>query len=293
MTKDVLDAFWRAMAYCLHPRVIVWSLLPLVIAGVSVWMLGALFWEPAIDEIHAWLRGWSLLEALRHWLERMGWSHLYTMLPILVLMALAVPAVVLLTLLLVALLMVPAIVKLVAARRFPAMQRRRGAGLLASVGWSIGCTLLAAVALLASLPLWLLPPLALLLPPLIWGWLSCKVMSFDVLADHASADERRQLLRAHRTPLLVMGVATGYLGSAPTLLWGMGAMALPLAPLLMPAALWLYTLVFAFSALWYAHYALAALHRLRLAAGTVEVAADVLDLPADLPPLPAPAAEKP
>ena len=29
--KPLLDAFWRAAAYCLHPRVIVLSLLPLVL----------------------------------------------------------------------------------------------------------------------------------------------------------------------------------------------------------------------------------------------------------------------
>jgi hypothetical protein len=33
--------------------------------------------------------------------------------------------------------------------------------------------------------------------------------------------------------------------------------------ILMPVAIWLYTLVFAFSSLWFAHYSLAALEQLR------------------------------
>ena len=36
-----------------------------------------------------------------------------------------------------------------------------------------------------------------------------------------------------------------------------------MAPLLVPVAIWIYTLVFAFSSLWFAHYTLAALEQLR------------------------------
>ena len=113
------------------------------------------------------------------------------------------------------------------------------------------------------MPLWFVPPLVLIVPPLIWGWLSCRVMGFDVLAEHASADERRAVLREHRWPLLAIGVVCGYLGAAPTLLWALGAAALIFAPVLVLVSVWLYTLVFAFAALWFAHYALAALQRLR------------------------------
>jgi hypothetical protein len=40
-------------------------------------------------------------------------------------------------------------------------------------------------------------------------------------------------------------------------------MFIAMAPLLVPLAIWIYTLVFAFASLWFAHYALAALQRLR------------------------------
>jgi hypothetical protein len=295
MMSPLLDAFWRAVAYCLHPRVILLSLLPLLIAGGGVWILGVFFWEQAIDGINAWLHTWSLVDGARQWLVSVGWANVFSMLPIVVLLALAVPAIVLVTLLLVALFMVPSIVKLVTARRFPTLQRREGGGFLASASWSLWCTALAAIALIASIPLWFIPPLVLIVPPLIWGWLSYKVMTFDVLSEHADRDERRRILREHRWPLLGIGIITGYLGSAPTLIWGIGAMALPLAPVLMPVSLWLYTLVFAFSALWFAHYALAALQALRVQAGaTLRPVDEVIDLPPASPAPPAaPAAPLP
>ena len=82
-----------------------------------------------------------------------------------------------------------------------------------------------------------------------------------MLALHASRDERRRLMAAHRWPLFGMGVLTGYLGAAPSLLWAMSALTLVFAPVLILVSIWLYTLVFAFSALWFAHYLLAALQR--------------------------------
>ena len=38
-----------------------------------------------------------------------------------------------------------------------------------------------------------------------------------------------------------------------------------LAPLLVPVAIWIYTLVFAFASLWFAHFTLAVLQRMRAA----------------------------
>jgi hypothetical protein len=84
-----------------------------------------------------------------------------------------------------------------------------------------------------------------------------------VLSGHASADERRELLKARRGPFLAMGIVSGYMGAAPTLLWAFGAITFVLAPVLLVLSMWLYTLVFAFAAAWFAHYALAALQDLR------------------------------
>jgi hypothetical protein len=121
----------------------------------------------------------------------------------------------------------------------------------------------AVVAMGFSVPLWFVPPLVMILPPLIWGWLTYRVLAFDVLALHASADERRWILRHRRWSLLFMGVVCGYLGSLPSLLWAVSAASLIFAPLLVIVSVWLYTLVFAFAACWFAHFALAELERLR------------------------------
>jgi Etoposide-induced protein 2.4 (EI24) len=251
----VLDAAGRAAGYCLHPRVIGWSLAPLLLATLGVFGAMWLAWEPMVAGMRAFIDEWRLVDALLRWLDAHQAESWRTVVANGLVMALVLPVVMAVALLLVAALMTPAMARLVAERRFAGLQRRQGGGFWAGVAGSLGATALALVALFLSLPLWFIPGVVLVLPPLIWGWLSYRVFSFDVLAEHATAEEREQLRRAHRLPLLGIGVACGYLGAAPSLVFA--------APLLLPLAVFLYMLVFAFTALWFTHYLLAALQGLR------------------------------
>ncbi len=177
--------------------------------------------------------------------------------------------------------MAPPLTRLVADRRFPTLEQKKGASFFGSVFRSLGLTVLALLALVVSMPLWLIPPLVLILPPLIWGWLTYRVMSFDALAEHANAEERDALLRVHRLPLLGVGILCGYLGAAPSIVWASGLLFAAAFFVLVPLAIWIYTLVFAFSALWFAHYCLDALAQLRAqraAAAVSTSAAEMADV---------------
>lgn len=259
----VFDAFWRAFAYCLHPRVMLASLAPLLLMATALGLLGYFFWEPAMDQVRLWLESYALLENAWALLERIGMGKLKTVLAPMLVLLVVTPVVVIGSLLLVALGMTPALVRMVAARRFSHLERLQGASFWRSALWSAFFCAVALLACLLTMPFWLLPPVALVLPALIWGWLTSKVMAFDALAEHASAQERQAVLREHAMPLLVMGIVCGYLGAAPSLIWSLGVMAIVWAPVLLPFSVWLYTLVFAFSSLWFVHYCLAALEAYR------------------------------
>jgi len=281
----LLDSFWRAVAYCLHPRVIALSLLPLIALVAIAGGLSYFFWDSAIDLVFRWLESSEWMESITRWLADMGMAGLKNALaPLLVIFAVT-PILVVVVLFVVALLMTPAVVNLVSRRRFPDLERKHGASFFVGAMWSLGSMILAIVALVISLPLWLIPPLILILPPLIWGWLTYRVMAFDSLADHASTEERRLVFREHRMWLLLMGIGTGYLGAAPSIVWASGWFFAAAFPILIPVAIWIYTLVFAFSSLWFAHYCLAALAQLRTVPLTVAPATPVA-LPDDRPPTP-------
>jgi hypothetical protein len=284
----LFDAAWRAAMYCLHPRVIALSVLPLLLMVGAALALGWFYWEPAVDAVRQSFDRWELTAALIGWLEGLGLANLRAVLAPLVIVFLATPVIVVVSLIAVAVLMTPAMVSLVADRRFTSLEKKRGGSFLSGVALALVATAAALVAMVVSIPLWFVPPLVLVIPPLIWGWLTYRVMSYDVLADHASAHERRELMRRHRGALLTMGFVCGYLGAAPSVVWASGVMFVALAPVLVPVAIWIYTLVFAFSALWFAHFALASLQALRRESG-----ADGATRPASEPTVPAVAIASP
>jgi hypothetical protein len=259
----LFDSFWRAVAYCLRPKVIWLSLLPLLLIGGLLLGLGYLYWNAATEAVRLWLESATWLGSISSWLTSMGLVKLETVVAPLLLVFVVTPLIVVVSLLVVSLMMTPALTALVAEKRFPALERLRGGSMIASLWWSLASAGLALIALLVSVPLWLIPPLILILPPLIWGWLTYRVMAFDALAEHASSEERQEVFSRHRWPLLGIGVFCGYLGAAPSVMWASGLVFIALAPLMVTLAIWVYTLVFALSSLWFAHYCLAALQALR------------------------------
>jgi len=263
--KLLFDSFWRAVAYCLHPRVIGLSLLPLLVAGVLTLGVGVLFWENAVASVRATLEHWSLVNSMLEWMSSMLGANFRTVIAPLIVVALAIPVVVAFTLVLVALWVTPAAVTMVARRRFPTLERRHGGSWWRGLLWSLACTVAALLMVMITLPFWLIPGLALVLPPVIWGWLTARVMGFDALAEHAGVAEREAILRAHRWPFLVMGIISGFLCGVPSMIWTISASVLILAPIVMPAVIWLYTMIFTFAALWFTHYALSVLASLRAA----------------------------
>ena len=261
--KNMADSFWRAVVYCLHPKVIMLSLIPLVLMGVIVMGLGTLYWDAALQSVRIWMDTSSNLDWAWVWLARVGLMSLKSVVAPLIIIFAVTPLVVVMSLLAVSFMMTPALVNMVADRRFAQLERKRGGSMLQGVAWTLLSVVLALGALVLTLPLWWLPPMAMVMPALIWGWLTYRVMTYDVLADHASRVERLELMRRYRFQLLIMGVITGLMGAAPSLVWASGALFVAAFVVLIPIAVWIYTLVFIFSALWFVHFLLDALAQVR------------------------------
>ena len=182
--------------------------------------------------------------------------------PLLVLM-LAIPIIVIVCVLVVAVLMAPSIVSLVRSGASEQLERKRGGTFVhqrAVVAWlhpggdpGLGAFHAAVVG----------SALVLVLPPLIWGWLTYRVMAFDALAEHASKPERGGDLQAPPPQPAGHRHSDRAVGRRARHRLGLGGGVRGGFFVLVPVAIWIYTLVFAFSSLWFTHYCLAALQRLR------------------------------
>ncbi len=109
----------------------------------------------------------------------------------------------------------PVFVRAVEARHFPALERRQG-------GTILGSLVNAAVALAVFLPLWLVTLPLLFFPvvgvpvSLVLGaWLNQRLFRYDALAEHASADELRTVVRSARRRLMGLGLVVAPLALVP------------------------------------------------------------------------------
>lgn len=273
--KQVLIAFGRAVLSQLHFKMLLLTVLPFVVS-VALW--GALLsfgLQPTVDWLHAYF---SEHDGFRTAGEILGWfglGALKTVLVPLIAMWVLLPLMILTALVFVGTLAMPVIVRHVGRRHYPDLEQRKGGSLAGSLWVATYSFIVFIVLWLLTLPLSLIPPLTFAVQPLLWGWLTYQVMSYDALAEHASLEEYRQVVRLHRWPLLTIGAIAGAMGAAPTLLWLGGALSVIFFPVLAAGAIWLYVLVFVFSGLWFQHYCLEALAAYRARPSSMPILKDI------------------
>jgi hypothetical protein len=260
----VLTAYGRALRAQLSSRMLLLSVLPLLLS-VALW--GGLLWlwlQPLLDWMHALFADYGVFQAGGSVLAWLGLGVLKAMVVPLAAMLLLLPLMIATSLLFMGVAAMPAIARHVGARQFPDLEKKHGGSLAGSLLVNFSGILVFALLWLLTLPLYVFPPLAVLAQALLWGWLSARVMGYDALADYASADERRELVRRHRGRLLAIGAVSGLAGALPGIAWIGGALiSFVLFPFLAVLSVWLYLLIFIFTGLWFQYYCLQALADLR------------------------------
>ncbi len=272
--RPVMTAFGRAVWSQLHFRMLLLSVLPFVLSivvwGFALW----LYLQPMIDGLQAYFienDGFRFSNDVLMWI---GMGALKTVVVPLIAMWILLPLMILTALIFVGVMAMPVIAKHVGSRHYNELEARKGGTFLGSLWTSTSSFVVFLVLWIITLPLSLIPPLTFVIQPVLWGWLTYRVMAYDALADHADAAERKVILRKHRWQLLLIGAMTGAMGAAPTLLWLGGALSVIFFPLLAAGAIWLYVLVFIFSGLWFQHYCMEALKHHRATESEVQAQAE-------------------
>lgn len=263
--RSVLIAFGRALLSQLHFRMLMLTVMPFVLS-IMIW--GIVLWlglQPMIDWTQRYFSDNDGFRTAGNVLGWFGLGALKTVLVPLIAMWVLLPLMILTALIFVGTMAMPAIARHVAKRDYPELEQRKGGSLWGSVWISTVSFIVFIVLWIVTLPLNAIPPFTFIIQPVLWGWLTYRVMTYDALADHASDQERKEIMHTHRWPLLLIGATAGAMGAAPTVLWLGGALSVVLFPLLAGISIWLYVLVFVFTGLWFQHYCLDALAGYRIA----------------------------
>jgi hypothetical protein len=235
----------RAVVSQLHPKMLLALLLPLGVALVAAVLLVLLFWTPLTTWLHQTMSTFgavtwadetmtqigfgSVMLLVKAWLVPL--AAVLILLPLSGILGLAVAAVV----------VMPLVLRHVGERDYPDVQRRGGNGFIGGLWNAIWVTTLFVVGWLVTLPLWLFPPFAILLPLFWWSFAFSRMLRVDALAEHATPAERDLLYKRHNTGFWALGGICSLINLFPP------------AWFLLPVL----------SALMFSHYGMEALRRLR------------------------------
>jgi CysZ protein len=206
----ILTAFVRALRDLMHPRVLAVLFLPMV-GAIALWsVLGFVFWDTWSASVRALIDGTSA----GRWLIAHGASWVGASAAAVGVIALILPAMLVTALVVTEVVAMPVIVSVV-SRRYPALAARGGGTTIGSVFNAIAAFSIFAVLWLVSLPLWLTGIGAIVLPALISAYLNQRLFRYEALAEHASRDEYRILVRRSRGQLFQMGLVLALLYYVP------------------------------------------------------------------------------
>ncbi|MDX1668561.1 MAG: EI24 domain-containing protein [Limnobacter sp.] len=112
----------------------------------------------------------------------------------------------------------PPVVKYLAGRDYPDLEQLGEAGTIAGLWVTLKATLVFLLGWVVTLPLWLIPGMALVLPILLTAYLLISVMRFDSLAEHATKKELKLIKKRDSTSAWVVGVVCAVLSFIPPIL---------------------------------------------------------------------------
>ena len=212
--SPIATSFSRALRSLSQPGIL-WHLIWPSLASVALW--GGL----------AWFYGGALATGLAGALGNFSWlagwfgaqqaASAASLTAGLLLFLALIPLIYVTAAMIVAVFALPLVLELVGERDYADLQKRRGGSQAGSLANALVALAWYLAGMIVSLPLWLIPGLALALPLLLSAWLNQRAYRYDALMQHADPDEYRKLVAAHRGKLMLVGLGAGALNYVPLL----------------------------------------------------------------------------
>lgn len=208
----VLNALARALRDVFRFQVL-WVVVWPILAATLLWLvLGVSFWST----FSGWITQGLGALGIQSWLEGIEPTWLANGVLLVVHLMLFVPLVLVTALMLTALFAMPALIRLVAERNYPQLQRKNGGGFAGSLlNALIGLVIFIAIWIL-TLPGWLIG-VSIVVPFIAAAYLNQRLFRYDALSEHASREEMQALFAQYRGSLWSLGLITGLLQFIPLL----------------------------------------------------------------------------
>jgi hypothetical protein len=185
-----------------------------MLIALAIWIgIGWAYWDTWTSVIQNAIAGQTTFT----WTATWDLARLASWIAVAVVLALLAPVVIVTALLIAVVFAMPVLVRHVAQSDYPNLDRRHGGTVIGSIGNVLAAIFLFAILWVVTLPLWLLGPLAVLLPLLLSAYLNQRLFRYDALSDHADAAEMKRIFEIARGRLFLLGLITGVMYFIPPL----------------------------------------------------------------------------
>ncbi len=207
----VIKALIGATKSLVHPIILMIVLVPMLIA-MFIWMgVGWAYWGTWTSAIQTVV----VDHAACAWTANCDLARLASWIAAAAVVAMLAAVVIVTALLIATVFAMPVLVRHVAQSDYRNLDRRHGGTVIGSIRNALAAVCLFALLWIVTLPLWLLGPLAVLLPLLLSAYLNQRLFRYDALSDHADAAEMKQIFESARGRLFLLGLLTGALYFIP------------------------------------------------------------------------------
>lgn len=209
----ILDALSKGLKSQMQPKMLALTLWPMLLAllfwgGVFWW-----FWDAWAGSLVILTQEAGLEPRLAEW----GFAWVAHWLITLLLLSLLLPAVYVTSLLFAAVFAMPVMLNFVVARDYPDLEMKQGGTFMGSVGNGLIAVGVFLILWIITLPLWLIPFGALVVPTLLSAYLNRSLFMYDALMDHASREEFEQIKVRANGRLFGLGAILGFVHYIPIL----------------------------------------------------------------------------
>ncbi len=208
---SITDALRRALRDLFQPRIIGLIIWPVLLATL-LWGSLALFFRAPL---YAWLQNWLTGYGVTGTLFGISFGWLGDTLAVLLFFALLLPLINITALLITSAFAMPVLLRYVCEKDFAELETKRGGNMWGSVWNTVAGVSIFSVLWLVTLPLWLIPPLGIVLPILLSAYLNQRLFGYDALAEHASEPEYKTLVKQTRSNLWLLAILVAFIQFIP------------------------------------------------------------------------------
>ena len=208
----ILNALSRSFRDLFRFKVL-WIVIWPMLAAMVLWLaLGVIFW----DIFSRWIESGLDAIGIQTWLEGVEPRWIANLIQVTLHFILFVPLIFITALVTTALFATPALIRLVAERDYPLLEREYGGNMVGNLLNAVIAVGIFIAIWVLTLPLWMIG-IGVLVPFVAAAYLNQRLFRFDAIAEHVSREEMQTMFNKYRKSWWSLGLLTGFLQFVPLL----------------------------------------------------------------------------